>query len=73
MFELMVVIAFAWLALNTLGLAFRLTWGVAKIVAFVLFVAAFPALIVGLVFAGGVMLLLPLAMIGAAFGLVKSC
>ena len=73
MFELMVVIAFVWLSLKTIGLAFSLTWGVAKIVAFVLFVAAFPVLFAGLIFAGGLMLLLPLAMIGAAFGLVKSC
>ena len=73
MFELMVVIAFVWLSLKMLGLAFSLTWGLAKIVAFALLVAAFPVLFAGLIFAGGLILLVPLAMVGAAFGLVKSC
>ena len=73
MFEIMVVVAFVWLSLKTVGLAFRLSWGAAKIVASILFVLACPALIGSLLFAGGLALLLPLAMVGAAFGLVRSC
>ena len=72
MFELMIVVAFVWLSLKTVGLAFRLTWGIAKIVAALLLVLAFPALIVGLLFAGGLVLLLPLLMVGAAFGIAKN-
>ena len=73
MFELMIVVAFVWLSLKTVGLAFRLTWGIAKIVAVLLLVLAFPALIVGLLFAGGLVLMLPILMIGAAFGIARNC
>ena len=73
MFELMIVVAFVWLSLKTVGLAFRLTWGIAKIVAALLLVLAFPALIVGLLFAGGLVLLLPILMVGAAFGIARNC
>ena len=73
MFELMVIVAFVWLALKTVGLAFRLSWGMAKIVATILFVLACPALIGTLLFAGGLALLVPLAMVAAAFGMVRSC
>ena len=73
MFEVMIIVAFAWLSLKTVGLAFRLTWGAAKIAASVLFVLAFPALFAGLIFAGGLMLLVPLGMVGLAFGIVRSC
>lgn len=73
MFELMIVIAFVWLSLKTVGLAFRLTWGIAKIVAALLLVLAFPALIVGLLFAGGLVLLLPVLMVGTAFGIARNC
>ena len=73
MFEMMIVIAFVWLSLQTVGLAFRLTWGAAKIVVFLLFVLACPVLLGGLLFAGGLVLLLPIAMVAAAFGVVKNC
>ena len=73
MFELLVLVAFCWLFVKVLGLAFRVTWGLAKLVAMILFVLALPALIGGLLLAGGVVLLLPLALIAAAFGILKAC
>lgn len=73
MFELLVLIAFCWLFVKVLGLAFRVTWGLAKLVAMILFGLALPALIGGLLLAGGVVLLLPLALIAAAFGILKAC
>ena len=73
MMELLTVILFCWLFFKAMGLAFRMAWGAAKILASVLFAVAVPLLILTLVFAGGVFLLLPLALIGIAFGVLKAC
>lgn len=73
MFELLVVILFGWLSIKVIGLVLRLTWGVASFMATILFVIALPALFVGLLFAGGVILLLPLLLVGGAFGILKAC
>lgn len=73
MMELLLVIVFCWLFFKAVGLAFRMAWGTAKIIASLLFVIAVPLLVLCLVFAGGLVLLLPLALMGIAFGLVKAC
>lgn len=73
MFELLTVIVFAWLLVKAVGLAFKLTWGVAKVVASILMVVALPVLIVCLVFVGGLALIVPIAIIALAFGLLKAC
>ena len=73
MLELLVVILFCWLSVKTIGLALSLTWGVAKVLAAILFVIAVPVLFVSLLFAGGVLLLLPLALIAGAAGILKAC
>lgn len=73
MMELLAVILFCWLFFKAVGLAFRMAWGAAKIVASLLFTVAVPLLILCLVFAGGIFLLLPLALIGIAFGVLKAC
>ena len=73
MFELLTIIVFAWLFIKTIGLAFKLTWGMAKIVASILLVLALPLLIVCLLFVGGAILIVPVAMIGIAAGIMKSC
>ena len=73
LFELLVVIIFCWLAFKAIGLALSLTWGIAKILASLLFVIAVPVLFICLLFAGGIVLLLPLALIGGAVGLLKAC
>ena len=72
MFELLVVAAFLWLFINGLGLAFRVTWGLTKAVAIVLFVLAMPALLGCLLLAGGVLLLIPVALVGIVFGILKA-
>ena len=71
MFELLVVAAFLWLFIKGLGLAFRVTWGLTKAVAIVLFVLAMPALLGCLLLAGGVLLLIPVALVGIDFGILK--
>jgi hypothetical protein len=73
LFELFVVILFGWLSVKTLGLVLRLTWGLASIAATALLVLALPALLVGLLVAGGAILLLPLALVGGAFAILKAC
>ena len=73
MFELLTIIVFTWLLIKAIGLAFKLTWGMAKIVASILMVLALPLLIVCLLFVGGAILIIPVAMIGIAAGIMKSC
>ena len=73
MLEFLVLILFCWLFFKAVGLAFHMAWGTAKIVVSLLFTVAVPLLVLCLMFAGGVILLLPLALIGIAFGVVKAC
>ena len=73
MFELLVLIAFVWLFVKAIKLTFKVTWGLAKAAAVVLFVLALPALIGGFLVAGGVVLLIPVALVGAACGILKTC
>lgn len=73
MFELLTTAIFAWLLVKTIGFAFRLTWGIAKIIASILIGLALPVLILSLVFAGGIVLLVPLVMLAVAAGIMKAC
>jgi len=73
MLDLLLIIAFCWLFFKAVGLFFKMAWSTAKIIASLLLTIAVPLLVVCLVFAGGVVLLLPLALIGIAFGLLKAC
>ena len=73
MFELLTLVIFIWLLVKTIGLAFKLTWGVAKVIASILMIIALPVLIICLVFVGGLALMIPIAVIGMAFGLLKAC
>lgn len=73
MFELLILIVFVWLFVKVVGLTFRVTWGVAKTVAVALFTLALPVLVLGLVIAGGVVLLVPLALVAAAWGILENC
>ena len=73
MFELLTIVVFGWLLFKSIGLMLRLTWGVAKIIAAVILVLALPALLVCLLFVGGIALLIPIAMVALAAGIVKAC
>ena len=73
MFELLSVIVFVWLLIKSISLALKLTWGMAKIIAGILIVLTLPMLIVFLLFVGGAILIIPVAMIGIAAGIMKSC
>ena len=73
MFELFAIILFIWLLGKAIGLAFKLTWGVAKVAASILMAIALPVLVLCLLFAGGIALIVPLAIIGIAVGILKTC
>lgn len=73
MFELLSVIVFVWLLIKAISLALKLTWGMTKIIAGILIVLTLPMLIVFLLFVGGAILIIPVAMIGIAAGIMKSC
>ena len=73
MLDLIIVVAFCWLFFKAIGLAFRMAWGLTKIIASLLFIVAVPLLIACLVFAGGLLLLIPMALVGIAFALLKAC
>ena len=73
MFNIIITVVFIWLMIKAIGFALKLTWGAARIVASILMVIAFPVLILFLLFAGGVLLIVPLIIIGAAAGILKSC
>ena len=73
MFELFVLILFCWIFFGFIRLMFKVAWGLAKILAVVLFVMALPSLIGCLLYASGVILLLPVALIAIAWGILKVC
>lgn len=73
MIELLTLVIFIWLLVKSVGLALKLTWGAAKLIAAILMVAAMPVLVICLVFIGGLALIIPIAIITIALGLLKAC
>lgn len=72
MLDLILMILFCWLFFKAIGLAFKVAWGTTKIIASLLFAIAVPMLIACLMFAGGALLLVPVALVALAFGLLKA-
>ena len=73
MLELLFTVVFVWLLIKTIGLTLKITWGAAKIVASILMVLAVPVLLVCFVFVGGLALILPIAIVAIAAGVLKAC
>ena len=73
MFELLTVGIFIWLLVKGIGLALKLTWGAAKVVASILMVLAMPLLIVCVACVGGIALIAPIVVIAIAVGILKAC
>ena len=73
MFELLILALFGWLFIKVIGVTLRMTWGIAKITVSLLIGLALPVLFVSLIFIGGIALLVPIAMIAIAAGIVKVC
>ena len=70
MLEILVSIATLALFFYAIKLAFKITWGVAKVIAVILFTLALPLLVVLLFVAGGAILFLPLGLIIVAIVLL---
>ena len=73
MFELLVLVLFGWIFFGSIRLMFKVAWGLAKILAVILFIMALPSLIGCLLYTSGVILLLPVALIAIAWGILKAC
>lgn len=73
MLEIIISIFAILLIAKAIGLAVKITWGTFKIIAAVMIAIAIPAFIVCLIFAGGFILLIPIALISLAVGLLKCC
>ena len=73
MFEILVTALSLWFFFGAVKLAFRITWGAAKITATILMALALPVLVLCLVFAGGAMILIPALLTAGAFGILKKC
>ena len=73
MFELLVFVLFVWLFVKAMRLTFHVTWGLAKVIAVILFALSVPALFVCLLVIGGAAILIPVALVAAAFGILKAC
>lgn len=73
MLDLIITVFFFWLFFKAIGLALKMTWGVTKFFASLLFTIALPLLGFCLFFAGGLLILVPLGLAALAFGLLKAC
>lgn len=72
MLELLITILFLWLSYKFIGLALKITWGVAKLIASLLFIFALPSLVICILFAGGLLLIIPVLMLIGAIALLSS-
>ena len=61
------------LLVKAISLAFKITWNVAKIVATIMMILAVPVFIVCLIFAGGFILLIPVALIAGSIAILAKC
>lgn len=73
MFTCLMLVGFFWLFFKGLGLMLHITWSVTKVVGGILMLLALPALGLCALLAGGLALLIPLALVGLAVGVLKSC
>lgn len=72
MFELLVLVLFVWLFVKAIGLTFKVTWGLAKVIAVILFALSVPTLFICLLAASGVILLIPVVLVAVAVGILKA-
>ena len=71
MLDILLTVLFISLFIWTVKLLFKLTWGIAKVIAVILLIIALPTLIGGLMVAGGLVLLIPVALLIGAIGIIK--
>lgn len=73
MFELLVIALFLWFFIGVIRLMFKAAWGLAKVLALVLFILSLPTLIGCMLVASGIVLLVPVGVVAIAFSLLKTC
>ena len=73
MMNVLMIALFMWLFFKAVTLALRMAWGVVKLTAVCLVVFAVPLLVIGLIFTGGLLLLIPIALVAGAVGLLAYC
>ena len=73
MFELLVIVLFLWFFIGVIRLMFKAAWGLAKVLALVLFILSLPTLIGCMLVASGIVLLVPVGVVAIAFSLLKAC
>ena len=73
MFELLVIALFLWFFVGVIRLMFKAAWGLAKVLALILFILSIPTLIGCLLVASGIILLVPVGVVVIAFALLKAC
>lgn len=71
MLGILATVVCCWLLFTAVRLMFKIAWGMAKVFAIILVILAIPTLIEGLLITGGVLLLLPVAMLLLAIILLK--
>lgn len=71
--ELIFTILFAYLFFRGICLLFKAAWSLMKFFAILLLIASLPSLVACFVFASGIVLALPLLLVGTAFGMLKCC
>lgn len=71
MVELLITVLFLWLSYKFICLSLKITWGVAKLIASLLFIVALPSLVICILFAGGLLLIIPVLMLIGAIALLS--
>ena len=72
MFDILCTVLFVWLFIKVFSLVFKVAWSITKVLAMIFFVLALPALIVCFIFAGGMLLLVPVGFLGLALALLNA-
>ena len=73
MIELLGLILSIWLLGKVFGLVMRMAWGTAKFAVSLVMGLASVLLVLCLFFAGGILILVPVALLAGAFGVLKRC
>ena len=68
-----VLFVFGWLLFEFIKLSLKVAWGIAKVIAWMLSIVALPLFVILAVSAGGFILLLPVGLLAAAFGILLIC
>lgn len=67
------IIVSGWLLWGIIKLSFKVAWGAAKVVAWILSIIALTLLVILAISAGGLILFLPVGLLVMAIGLLRAC